>query len=87
MSAYDTRPLDAMKAVGVKPLHTTFDLLDPQLIAAGHPERSVLLARMSRRGPGQMPQLATTVVDDKAVALMREWIESLTPPKSTVSQR
>ena len=68
-------------------VHTTFDIADPQLIAAGHPERSVLFARMSRRGPGQMPQLATTVVDEKAVALMREWIESLRPPEQTVSQR
>ncbi len=87
MSAFTVRPVDAMKAVGIKPLHTTFDIADPQLIAAGHPERSVLFARMSRRGPGQMPQLATTIVDEKAVALMREWIESLTPPEQAVSQR
>jgi mono/diheme cytochrome c family protein len=82
MSAFETKPLDAMKAVGVKPLHTTFDLPDPELIAAGHPERSVLFARMSRRGPGQMPQLATAIVDEKAVALLREWIESLAKPAS-----
>jgi len=82
MTAFETRPLDAMKAVGVKPLHTTFDLPDPELIAAGHPERSVLFARMSRRGPGQMPQLATAIVDEKAVALLREWIESLAEPAS-----
>jgi len=34
-------------------VHTTFDIADPQLIAAEHPERSVLFARMSRRGPGR----------------------------------
>jgi hypothetical protein len=31
-----------MKAVGVKPLRSTFDLPDAKLIAAGHPERSLL---------------------------------------------
>ena len=77
MTAYETRPLDVMKAIGVKPLHATFDLPDAKLIAAGHPERSVLFSRISRRGPGQMPQLATAIVDERAVAVLREWIESL----------
>ena len=43
----------------------------------GHPERSVLLERMSKRGRGQMPPLATSLVDDEAVRLLRAWIESL----------
>lgn len=47
----------------------------------------MLFARMSRRVPGQMPQLATTIVDEKAVALIGEWIESLTPPEQAGSQR
>jgi hypothetical protein len=77
MSAYETRPLDDMKAIGVGAMHATFDLTNPKLIAAGHPERSVLFARVSRRGPGQMPQLATSIVDEKAVEVLRQWIESL----------
>lgn len=76
-----------MKAVGVKPLHATFDLPAAMLIAAGHPERSVLYEQISRRGPGQMPQLATTIVDEKAVPLIREWIESLAAQPATVSAR
>lgn len=87
MSATETRPLAAMKAIGVKPLHAAFDLPDARVVAAGDPERSVLFARMNRRGPGQMPQLATAVVDEEAVALLRSWIESLTPPAGTVSAR
>ncbi|MEX1075964.1 MAG: PQQ-dependent sugar dehydrogenase, partial [Pirellulales bacterium] len=87
LTAYEQRPLDAMKAVGVKPLHATFDLPAALLIAAGHPKRSVLYERISRRGPGQMPQLATTIVDEKAVSLIREWIESLAPQPATVSAR
>ena len=85
LTAYETRPLDAMKAIGIKPLHSTFDLPDAMLIAAGHPERSVIYERITRRGPGQMPQLATSIVDEKAVAMIREWIESLAPPLGDVS--
>jgi glucose/arabinose dehydrogenase/mono/diheme cytochrome c family protein len=87
LTAYETRPLAAMKAIGVKPLHATFDLPDARLIAAGHPERSVIHARMGRRGPGQMPQLSTTVVDERAVALVRDWILSLPPDETKVSAR
>ena len=76
-----------MHAIGVKPLHATFDLPDARLISAGHPERSVLLARMTCRGPGQMPQLATSVVDEQAVGLLREWIESLAAPPAAISAR
>jgi hypothetical protein len=36
---------------------------------------------------GQMPQLATTIVDERAVSLIREWIESLGPQPATVSAR
>jgi mono/diheme cytochrome c family protein len=85
MTAYEKRPLDAMKAIGIKPLHSTLGLADAKLIAAGHPERSVIYERMTRRGPGQMPQLATSIVDEKAVAMIREWIESLAPEPSDVS--
>jgi hypothetical protein len=74
-----------MKAVGVNPLHATFDIADAKVIAPGHPERSVLFARMTRRGPGQMPQLATAIVDEQAVAVIREWIESLEPRPDAVS--
>jgi hypothetical protein len=76
-----------MKAIGITPLHATFDLPVAKLIAAGHPERSVLFSRVTRRGPGQMPQLATSIVDEKAVAVLREWIESLTAKPDDVSAR
>jgi hypothetical protein len=87
MTAYEKRPLDAMKAIGITPLHSTFGIPDAKLIAAGHPERSVIYERMTRRGPGQMPQLATSIVDEKAVAVVREWIESLAPKSDEVSAR
>jgi hypothetical protein len=76
-----TTELSKMGLVDVTPLHHKFGLENPKLIAPGHPERSVLLHRLSHRGPntGQMPQLATNVVDQAAVKLIEEWIRSLKP--------
>ncbi len=72
-------PLAKAKLLDEKPLHHKFDLTDPRIIAPGHPERSTLLTRLTRRGPstGQMPQLGTSLVDHEAVELFREWIASL----------
>lgn len=71
--------LDKTNMVDVRPLHHTFDLKDPKLVARGAPDRSVLLERIKRRAPGQMPPLATTRPDPQAVELFRAWIESLQP--------
>ena len=56
-----------------------FGLPDAKLIAPGHPERSVLLHRMSIREPGLMPPLATNIVDKDAVKMLEEWIKQLPP--------
>ncbi|MEZ6141533.1 MAG: hypothetical protein R3B84_13250 [Zavarzinella sp.] len=73
---FDT-PLEKMKIINEKPVHTNFQ--DPQamLVAPGSPEHSVLLKRISIRGKDQMPPLSTHVVDEAGVKLIREWIESL----------
>lgn len=67
------------KLVDGKPLHHQFGIDDPRLIAPGAPERSLLLHRMSHRGRGQMPQLATEIVDRRAVELVRRWIAGMQP--------
>ena len=54
------------------------------LIFPGDPDRSILYQRVSRRGRGQMPPLVTTVVDQRAVALFREWIREMKPPQQFV---
>ncbi|MDA1052346.1 MAG: PQQ-dependent sugar dehydrogenase [Planctomycetota bacterium] len=72
-----TKPLADAKLVDEEPLHHKFDLPDARLVAAGDPDRSVLLHRLAMRGAGQMPQLATTKVDERAVELLREWISQL----------
>jgi hypothetical protein len=74
-----TTPLDKARIVDVKPVHHTFDLPDARLVSPGHPERSVLLQRISHRGEGHMPPLATSVTDRQAVQLLREWIEQMKP--------
>ena len=68
-----------MKLIDVKPLHDSFGLKDAKLVASGKPEASVLLHRMRQRGRGQMPPLATSLVDEPAAAMIREWIEKLHP--------
>jgi mono/diheme cytochrome c family protein len=70
-------PLPDTRTLDVKPLHHGFGMADPRVIAPGSPERSVLLHRMSLRGPGQMPPLATSVADEEGLKLMRAWITHL----------
>ena len=71
------RPLDRMRLVGEKPLHDRFGVADALLVAPGSPERSILYQRLSRRGAGQMPPLASHQVDEEAVRLVREWIRRM----------
>lgn len=47
-------------------------------IEPGHPERSILVHRMQSTDPGaMMPELGRTLVDERAVALMRDWIAGM----------
>jgi hypothetical protein len=74
-----TMPKERMRIFDVKPLHDTFGLKDARLIAPGSPERSVLYRRISSRGPGQMPPLASAEVDQEAVRLLEQWIAAMKP--------
>ncbi|MEQ1617826.1 MAG: SO2930 family diheme c-type cytochrome, partial [Terricaulis sp.] len=47
-------------------------------IEPGHPERSILLHRMSSDDPGvMMPELGRQLVDEGGVALIRDWIAEM----------
>ena len=72
-----TTTRDKMKLFDEVPLHDKFGLPDARLIAPGHPERSVLLHRVKLRGRGQMPQLATSRIDQPAVEMLTEWIKQM----------
>ena len=76
-----------MKMLGVKPLHVFPDRPDARLVAPGDPENSVVFLRVSRRGTGQMPPLGSTVVDQKSVELLRQWIKSLKPGDAIVPEK
>ncbi len=73
---FTTKP-ERMNLIGARPQHDTFGIDNAMLVFPGDPGRSILLQRLSRRGRGQMPPLVSTVVDDQAVALFRDWIGSL----------
>jgi hypothetical protein len=72
-----TTPLDRMRLIGARPVHDTYGIPDAKLVYPGHPEKSVLLHRISNRDRGHMPPLATSMVDRATVGLMREWITEL----------
>ncbi len=71
--------LPKMLILDETPKHDKFGIVDAKLIAPGAPDRSVMLHRISRRGKGQMPPLATTKVDEQAVALLKAWVQQLPP--------
>ena len=49
--------------VGVEPTHETLGVAGAMLVKPGAPEQSILLRRMTRRGPYQMPTTSTNRVD------------------------
>ncbi len=63
----------------IRPLHHTFGIARPSLVARGSADNSVLYRRVGMRGAGQMPPLASSVVDQPAVQLLHDWIDSLAP--------
>ncbi|MFP6672807.1 MAG: PQQ-dependent sugar dehydrogenase [Pirellulaceae bacterium] len=69
--------LSHLKAINVTSLHDKFGLAMPHIITPGDPEASTLFLRVNRRGKGQMPQLSTNVVDQRAVEMLRSWIKQM----------
>ena len=70
-------PLDAMGIINRKAVVGLALGEGSRLVVPRHPERSELLARMSRRGAGQMPLLGSSLVDEEGVKLIRRWIAEL----------
>ena len=69
--------LVATKAVNTRPGQGTFRLADPRILVPGEPERSLLYQRMKMEGLGRMPHVASSVVDQEALAMLRAWILDL----------
>lgn len=74
--SFDT-PLEKTGLLNESPQHDAFGIADARLVAPGHSERSLLLHRLQHRGRGQMPPLSSSLVDQKAVNLVKDWIQSL----------
>jgi uncharacterized repeat protein (TIGR03806 family) len=69
-----------MGVIGVRPAQGAFNMVNGRIIAPGDPDRSVLLYRMAKVGSGRMPRVASTVVDEAGVKLIREWIAHMPGP-------
>lgn len=72
-----TMPLAELGVVGVRPGQGDFGLKDPKVLVPSDPDRSMVYHRMTKLGLGRMPHIASTVIDDRAVKLIREWIAAL----------
>jgi putative heme-binding domain-containing protein len=70
-------PLEATRALGVRPSQGTFGIHDAKIIAPGDPYRSALYFRMAKLGPGHMPYIGTSIVDDRGLELVHDWIRQL----------
>jgi putative heme-binding domain-containing protein len=79
-------PREKMELIEARPQHDTFGIANAMLVAPGDPDRSVLVQRLSRRGPGQMPPLVSHRTDKDAIFLMRQWITGLKPSRPFVRE-
>lgn len=73
---YATSP-EATNMIGIRPAQGDLGIVDAQLIAPGHPERSLMVHRIETLGQGRMPMIGSNLVDEKAVKLLNEWIQSM----------
>ncbi len=71
-------PLAETNACDALPVRGDLGIADARLIAPGHPERSILLARDGRRDVAGMPPLGSLVVNQAGLDLVREWISGMT---------
>jgi len=74
-----TLPLNETGTVNTRPGQGTFDLADPRILVPSDPARTMVLHRMTKLGLGRMPHVASSVIDEPAVKLIREWIQKLPP--------
>jgi len=69
--------LDKTGLIDSKPSQGDFGITNACIVAAGEPDRSVLLYRMAKTGPGRVPHFASSEVDDQGLRLVSDWIAAL----------
>jgi putative heme-binding domain-containing protein len=67
------------KVINQPPTQGTFGIASAAIVKPGDPFRSLLYYRMAKTGSGHMPHLAAELVDERGLALVHEWIRSLSP--------
>ena len=72
-----TLPLSELGVVNARPGQGLFNLDDPKILVPGEPDRSMIYHRMTKLGLGRMPHVASNVIDERAVKLLRDWISQL----------
>jgi uncharacterized repeat protein (TIGR03806 family) len=70
-------PLQETRALGLRPTQGAFGLHDAKIIAPGDPFGSVLYFRMAKLGPGHMPYIGSSVIDQQGLELIHDWIRQL----------
>ena len=78
---WDARSSNALSAAGLVngPLNNPAGNTNNRVIVPGSLTNSMLLTRISTRGPGQMPPLATSLLDTSSIALVSAWITNDLP--------
>ncbi len=70
--------LERTHLLDARPTQGTFGIHGAQVLAPGDPFRSVLYYRMAKLGRGRMPYFGSTMVDERGLKLMHDWISQLT---------
>ncbi|NNJ97172.1 MAG: hypothetical protein HKP12_08425 [Gammaproteobacteria bacterium] len=78
-------PLDEAGICNTAPLGDTLGLINPAIVSPGNADQSVLVLRMEDNGVQRMPPLASAIVDDQALAVIRAWIDQLEDCGSTLA--
>ena len=73
--------LSETATINVLPQHGNLDIADARLLVPGAPEKSLIWQRMKRLDERRMPRVASSLVDEDAVKLIKAWIEQLQPAK------
>lgn len=73
---YTTNPATAGYC-NIQPAFGSFGINDARLLKPGVASESIMLARMQRTDAHRMPPLGVDLVDAEGVALMQDWINSL----------
>jgi len=69
--------LESTKMINEKPAQGDLGIADARIIKPGDADSSLLLRRMDTISNGRMPNIGSNVIDEKAVKLLREWIDSM----------